>query len=160
MDFRHPVYLSLINLQDSKFNWAGPLAFGHEILPTDDYAVKKAKAEKQAARLTPHYWWHDNESLEVHQHIPGKCQILVVRIYYNTRAGIRRNPVNGKPLWFNTITARYGLSKERGASEPPHIGTDGMTYLLPTYRDGSEIPKPYLERLQAKCTRVGLTMVR
>jgi hypothetical protein len=35
-------------------------------------ATMKAKVEKQVARLTPHFWWKDDNSLEVHEHVPGK----------------------------------------------------------------------------------------
>jgi len=60
------------NIQDFPFTWAGDSAFGREILPGDDMATMKAKVEKQVARLTPHFWWKDDDSLEVHEHVPGR----------------------------------------------------------------------------------------
>jgi hypothetical protein len=65
------------------FTWAGPLAFGRDIKEDDDMATKKAKAEIQIRRLTPHFWWKDDDSVEVHQHVPA----------------LRRHPATGKPVW-------------------------------------------------------------
>lgn len=113
------------------FTWAGPLAFGRDIKEGDDMATKKAKAEIQAARLTPHFWWLDDDQLEVHQHVPA----------------IRRHPTTGRPVWFNSLAGRYGTAKDRGATDPPYIGDDGMAFPPATYRDGTPIPKKYLHRM-------------
>ncbi|GAB7356271.1 hypothetical protein MBLNU459_g7080t1 [Dothideomycetes sp. NU459] len=112
------------------FTWAGPLAFGRDIQPGDDMATKKAKAEIQAARLTPHFWWRDDDQLEVHQHVPA----------------IRRAPGTGRPVWFNSLAGRYGTAFDRGATDPPYVGDDGMKFMPPTYTDGTAIPKEYLHR--------------
>ncbi|MCJ1301646.1 hypothetical protein MMC08_004447 [Hypocenomyce scalaris] len=112
------------------FTWAGPLAFGRDIKPGDDMETKKAKAEKQAARLTPHFWWLDDDQLEVHQEVPA----------------MRRHPATGKPVWFNSLAGRYGTAWDRGATDPPYLGDDGMAFPPATYRDGSAIPKKYLHR--------------
>ena len=112
------------------FTWAGPLAFGRDIKDDDDMETKKKKAEIQAARLTPHFWWLDNDQLEVHQHVPA----------------MRRHPATGKPIWFNSLAGRYGTAFDRGATDPPYKGDDGMLFPPATYRDGSPIPKEYLHR--------------
>ena len=93
-------------------------------------ATKKAKAEIQAARLTPHFWWRENEQLEVHQHVPA----------------VRRSPGTGRPVWFNSLAGRYGTAFDRGATDPPYKGDDGMVFLPATYTDGEAIPKKYLHR--------------
>jgi hypothetical protein len=113
------------------FTWAGPLAFGRDIQPGDDMAVKKAKAELQVRRLTPHFWWKDDDSLEVHQHVPA----------------LRRHPATGKPVWFNSLAGRYGTAKDRGATDPPYIGDDGMAFPPAMYEDGTPLEKKYLHRM-------------
>jgi hypothetical protein len=112
------------------FTWAGPLAFGRDIEEGDDIETMKKKAEIQAARLTPHFWWRDNDELEVHQHVPA----------------VRRHPATGKPVFFNSLAGRYGTAYDRGATDPPYIGDDGMAFPPATYRDGTTIPKEYLHR--------------
>lgn len=113
------------------FTWAGPLAFGKDIdLQQDDMSTMKAKAEEQAKRLTPHFWWREGDELEVHQHVPA----------------VRRSPATGKPVWFNSLAGRYGTAFDRGATDPPYVGDDGMSFLPATYRDGSAIPKKFLHR--------------
>jgi hypothetical protein len=52
--------------------WAGTSAFGKHIVPGDDLATMKAKAEKEVARLTPHFKWNEDNSLETQEHVPGK----------------------------------------------------------------------------------------
>lgn len=113
------------------FTWAGPLAFGRDIKEGDSMETKKAKAEIQAARLTPHFWWRDDDQLEVHQHVPA----------------VRRHPATGKPVWFNSLAGRYGTAMDRGATNPPYVGDDGMAFPPSTFRDGSVIPKKYLHRM-------------
>jgi len=113
------------------FTWAGPLAFGRDIKPEDDMATKKAKAEKQVTRLTPYFWWREDDQLEVHQHVPA----------------VRRSPATGRPVWFNSLAGRYGTALDRGATDPPYIGDDGMAFPPATYRDGTPIPKKYLHRM-------------
>ncbi|KAI9743690.1 MAG: hypothetical protein M1818_003006 [Claussenomyces sp. TS43310] len=112
------------------FTWAGPLAFGRDIKEDDDMATKKAKAEVQAARLTPHFWWKDGDQLEVHQHVPA----------------VRRHPATGKPVWFNSLAGRYGTALDRGATDPPYVGDDGMAFPPATYTDGTPIQKKNLHR--------------
>jgi hypothetical protein len=113
------------------FTWAGPLAFGRDILPGDDMETKKAKAEKQVQRLTPYYWWRDGDELEVHQHVPA----------------VRRHPATGRPVWFNSLAGRYGTAMDRGATDPPYIGDDGMAFPPATFTDGTSLPKKYLHRM-------------
>lgn len=113
------------------YTWAGPLAFGRDIdLEKDDMATKKAKAEVQVRRLTPHFWWREDDQLEVHQHVPA----------------IRRAPSTGRPVWFNSLAGRYGTAYDRGAAEPPYVGDDGMTFMPPTYTDGTPIAQKHLHR--------------
>jgi hypothetical protein len=113
------------------FTWAGPLAFGKDIKDDDDMTTKKAKAEIQAARLTPHFWWLDDDQLEVHQMVQST----------------RRHPATKKPVWFDSISGRYGTALDRGATDPPYIGDDGMAFPPATYRDGTSIPKKILHRM-------------
>jgi hypothetical protein len=114
------------------YTWAGELAFGKEIDPTkDDMATMKAKAEKQIRRLTPHFKWLEDDRLEVHQYIPA----------------FRRSPATNKPVLFSSIPGRYGTAFDRGATDPPYKGDDGMYFLPPVYGDGSTIPKKYLETI-------------
>jgi hypothetical protein len=113
------------------FTWAGPLAFGGQIEPGDDMATMKKKAEEQVARLTPHFWWRDDDQLEVHQYVPA----------------IRRHPATNKPVFFNSLAGRYGTAYDRGATEPPYLGDDGMAYPPATYADGTPIPNKYLHRI-------------
>jgi translation initiation factor IF-1 len=112
------------------FTWAGPLAFGRDIKPGDDMATMKAKAEKEVIKLTPHFWWIEDDQLEVHQHVPA----------------FRRHPATGKPLFFSSIPGRYGTALDRGATDPPYIGDDGMAFPPATWTDGEAIPKKYLHR--------------
>jgi len=113
------------------FTWAGPLAFGRDIVPGDDMETMKKKAEIQVARLTPHFWWRDGDELEVHQHVPA----------------FRRHPATGLPTWFSSMPGRYGTAYDRGATDPPYIGDDGMAYPPHVYTDGTPIPKKYLHRM-------------
>jgi len=132
----------------NEFNWAGVHSFGQDILPGDDTATRKAKAEIQVRRLTNDFKWLDNGDLELTQHIPG----------------LRRVPSNGKPVWWNGLVGRHGITRDIGALDPPHIGRDNMTcnnshhrfaihpianYIdLPcVYGDGSPIPRKYLDKL-------------
>ncbi|KAK4938706.1 hypothetical protein LTR10_020889 [Elasticomyces elasticus] len=112
------------------FTWAGPLAFGRDIEPQDSMEIKKKKAEEQARRLTPHFWWKEDDQLEVHQHVPA----------------VRRHPFTKQPVWFNSLAGRYGTAYDRKATDPPYVGDDGMAFPPATYRDGSPIPKKYLHR--------------
>ncbi|KAL4939246.1 hypothetical protein BDV06DRAFT_214465 [Aspergillus oleicola] len=112
------------------FTWAGPLAFGADIKDGDDMATMKRKAEKQVVRLTPHFWWRDDDQLEVHQYVPA----------------IRHHPATNKPVFFNSLAGRYGTAYDRGATEPPYLGDDGMAYPPATYADGTPIPTKYLHR--------------
>ncbi|KAG9571375.1 hypothetical protein KCU71_g196, partial [Aureobasidium melanogenum] len=113
------------------YTWAGPLAFGRDIKPEDDMETKKRKAEEQVKRLTPHFWWREDDQLEVHQHVPA----------------VRRSPATGRPVFFNSLAGRYGTAFDRGATDPPYVGDDGMTFMPPTYADGEPVPKKYLHRV-------------
>ncbi|OGE55068.1 hypothetical protein PENARI_c005G10441 [Penicillium arizonense] len=113
------------------FTWAGPLAFGRHIEPQDDMETMKSKAEKEIVRLTPHYWWRDGDQLEVHQFVPA----------------VRRHPITGLPVWFNSLAGRYGTALDRGATDPPYIGDDGMAFPPAMYGDKTPIPKKYLHRI-------------
>jgi alpha-ketoglutarate-dependent taurine dioxygenase len=124
--------------ENFSFTWAGPLAFGRDIKEDDDMATKKAKAEIQAKRLTPYFWWIEDDQLEVHQHVEG----------------ISRHPATKKPVWFNSMAGRYGTALDRGATDPPYIGDDGMAFPPATYRDGSPIPKDYLHRMWEISTEI------
>ncbi|PYH97868.1 Clavaminate synthase-like protein [Aspergillus ellipticus CBS 707.79] len=115
----------------NEFNWAGVHSFGQEFELGDDRDTQKAKVEVQVRKLTPEFRWLENDALELTQYIPG----------------IRRSPASGLPVWFNGLVGRYGMTRDLGALEPPHIGRDGMTYLPCDYGDGTVIPKEYLERL-------------
>jgi alpha-ketoglutarate-dependent taurine dioxygenase len=121
--------------KDFGFTWAGPLSFGHEIQPDDDLATMKKKAEKQAARLTSHISWGDDNTLQLKQYVPA----------------IRRHPATKKPVFFNSIAGRYGNAVNAGATDPPYKGNFaslGMVSFPPeTYGDGSIIPKKYLQRI-------------
>jgi len=120
------------------FTWAGPLAFGRDIKPGDDMATQKAKAEIQVKRLTPHFWWKDDDSLEVHQHVPA----------------FRRHPYTGKPVAFNSLVGRYGTALDRGATDPPYIGDDGMAFPPASYTDGEPLEKKYLHRMWEISTEI------
>ncbi|KAH7309205.1 hypothetical protein B0I35DRAFT_453692 [Stachybotrys elegans] len=113
------------------FNWAGEYSFGQDLQPGDDEATKRAKAEKQIRRLTNDFKWLEDGSVELTQHIPG----------------IRRHPVSGRPVWFNGLVGRHGITRDIGALEPPYIGRDGMTYLPCVYGDETPIPREYLDKL-------------
>ncbi|CAH0027229.1 unnamed protein product [Clonostachys rhizophaga] len=116
---------------DNQFNWAGEFSFGKELVPGDDEATQKRKVEKQVQRLTSDYKWTEDGSIELTQHIPG----------------IRRHPVNGRPLWFNGLLGRHGTTRDIGALDPPYVGRDNMTYLPSVYGDGTPIPREYLDKL-------------
>ncbi|KAK7433026.1 hypothetical protein QQZ08_000499 [Neonectria magnoliae] len=113
------------------FNWAGEFSFGQDFLPGDDDATKRSKVEKQVLRLTPDFKWLEDDSLELTQHIPG----------------LRRIPSSGRPVWFNGLVGRHGITRDIGALDPPHIGRDGMTYLPCVYGDETPIPREYLDKL-------------
>lgn len=95
----------------NEFNWAGVHSFGQEFSPDDNDATKRAKAEVQIKRLTGDFKWLENGDLELTQHIPG----------------LRRLPSNGKPIWFNGLVGRHGITRDIGALDPPYIGRDNMT---------------------------------
>jgi hypothetical protein len=113
------------------YTWAGPFAFGRDIKPGDDMATMKKKAEEQVVKLTPHYWWHDGDELEVHQHVPA----------------FWRHPATKRGTWFSSMPGRYGGAYRRKATEPPFIGNDGQAYPPHEYADGTHIPTKYLHRM-------------
>ncbi|OLN88188.1 Clavaminate synthase-like protein 1 [Colletotrichum chlorophyti] len=127
MVFRAPGHEAKVN----QFNWAGEHSFGQELLPDDDEATIRQKVEKQVRKLTDDFEWKDDGSLELTQHIPG----------------LRRVPSSGRPVWFNGLVGRHGITRDIGALEPPHIGRDGMTYLPSVYGDESPIPRRLLDKL-------------
>ncbi|KAK0456779.1 hypothetical protein EV421DRAFT_1754668 [Armillaria borealis] len=53
------------------FDWTQEYCFGQKILPEDDEPTRRLKAEEQARRLTPHFKWLDDGSLEVIQDVPA-----------------------------------------------------------------------------------------
>ncbi|KAG7049853.1 Clavaminate synthase-like protein [Colletotrichum scovillei] len=127
MVFRAPGNEAKVN----QFNWAGEHSFGQELTPEDDEATTKQKVEKQVRKLTSDFKWNEDGSLELTQHIPG----------------IRRLPASGRPVWFNGLVGRHGITRDIGALDPPHIGRDGMTYLPSVYGDDTEIPRRLLDKL-------------
>ncbi|KAL0935900.1 taurine catabolism dioxygenase [Colletotrichum truncatum] len=127
MVFRAPGNEAKVN----SFNWAGEHSFGRELRPGDDDATVKQKVETQVRKLTDDFKWQDDGSLELTQHIPG----------------IRRLPASGRPVWFNGLVGRHGITRDIGALDPPHIGRDGMTYLPCVYGDETPIPREYLDKL-------------
>ncbi|KXH53155.1 hypothetical protein CNYM01_01876 [Colletotrichum nymphaeae SA-01] len=127
MVFRAPGNEAKVN----QFNWAGEHSFGQELTPEDDEATTKQKVEKQVRKLTSDFKWNEDGSLELTQHIPG----------------IRRLLASGRPVWFNGLVGRHGITRDIGALDPPHIGRDGMTYLPSVYGDDTEIPRRLLDKL-------------
>ncbi|KAH6892889.1 hypothetical protein B0T10DRAFT_527473 [Thelonectria olida] len=117
--------------KQNQFNWAGEHSFGQEFQLGDDLETRKIKVEKQVRRLTDDFRWLGDDALELTQHIPG----------------LRRVPGSQKPVWFNGLVGRHGITRDIGALEPPHIGRDGMTYLPCVYGDGTPIPRAYLDKL-------------
>ncbi|KAJ5921730.1 hypothetical protein N7454_009204 [Penicillium verhagenii] len=115
----------------NEFNWAGKYSFGQEFQPSDDRATQKSKAEIQVQKLTPDFRWDEEDTLELTQYIPG----------------IRRAPASGRPVWFNGLAGRFGMTRDVGALDSPYVGRDGMSYLPCDYGDGTPIPREYLERL-------------
>lgn len=97
--------------EGNEFNWAGVHSFGQDFLPEDDDETRRKKAEVQVKRLTDDFKWLDNGDLELVQHIPG----------------LRRVPSSGKPVWFNGLVGRHGITRDIGALDPPYIGRDNMT---------------------------------
>ncbi|KAK7439884.1 hypothetical protein Landi51_10838 [Colletotrichum acutatum] len=134
MVFRAPGNEAKVN----QFNWAGEHSFGQELAPEDDEATTRQKVEKQVRKLTSDFKWNEDGSLELTQHIPGKvppeCSSL----------GMKKS---GRPVWFNGLVGRHGITRDIGALDPPHIGRDGMTYLPSVYGDDTEIPRRLLDKL-------------
>ncbi|TID04991.1 Clavaminate synthase-like protein [Colletotrichum higginsianum] len=97
----------------------------------DDEATTREKVERQVRRLTSDFKWNADGSLELTQHIPG----------------LRRLPASGRPVWFNGLVGRHGITRDIGALDPPHIGRDGMTYLPCVYGDETPIPRELLDKL-------------
>ncbi|TEA13260.1 Clavaminate synthase-like protein [Colletotrichum sidae] len=127
MVFRAPGNEAKVN----SFTWAGEHSFGQELNPEDDEVTTRQKVEKQVRKLTDDFKWLDDGTLELTQHIPG----------------VRRLPKSGKPVWFNGLVGRHGITRDIGALDPPHIGRDGMTYLPSVYGDGAPIPRKLLDKL-------------
>ncbi|KAJ3948560.1 uncharacterized protein N0V96_002817 [Colletotrichum fioriniae] len=127
MVFRAPGNEAKVN----QFNWAGEHSFGQELTPEDDEATTRQKVEKQVRKLTSDFKWNEDGSLELTQHIPG----------------IRRLPASGRPVWFNGLVGRHGITRDIGALDPPYMGRDGMTYLPSVYGDDIEIPRRLLDKL-------------
>ncbi|OJJ42801.1 hypothetical protein ASPZODRAFT_28886 [Penicilliopsis zonata CBS 506.65] len=114
----------------NEFNWAGEHSFGQDFHPGDDLETQKKKVEVQVRRLTDSFRWLEDDTLELTQFVPG------IRTFYD------------KPVWFNGLVGRYGMTRDLGALEPPHLGHDGMTYLPSSYSDGTLIPQEYLARME------------
>ena len=113
----------------NEFNWAGEHSFGQEFEPGDDRDTQKAKVEAQVRRLTPTFRWLPDDTLELTQHIPGISSSWpeLVCTTTDSATGLRRSPSSGRPVWFNGLVGRYGMTRDLGALEPPHLGRDGMT---------------------------------
>ncbi|RAK82240.1 Clavaminate synthase-like protein [Aspergillus fijiensis CBS 313.89] len=126
----------------NEFNWAGEHSFGQEFEAGDDRDTQKAKVEAQVRRLTPSFRWLKDDTLELTQHIPG----------------IQRAPASGRPVWFNGLVGRYGMTRDLGALEPPYLGRDGMTYLPCDYGDGTVIPAEYVQRLEEVVDRLEIDL--
>ena len=112
------------------FNWAGKYSFGQEFCPTDDDIMRREKAEKQVRRLTNDFKWLEDGSLELTQHIPGEYRTANVQCAHLIDfglQGIRKLSTSGRPVWFNGLAGRHGITRDIGALDPPHIGRDGMT---------------------------------
>ncbi|KAK1852231.1 taurine catabolism dioxygenase [Colletotrichum chrysophilum] len=127
MVFRAPGNEAKVN----SFNWAGEHSFGQELVPGDDEATTRQKVEKQVRKLTDDFNWQEDGTLELTQHIPG----------------IWRLPASGRPVWFNGLVGRHGITRDIGALDPPHIGRDGMTYVPCVYGDETPIPRHLLDKL-------------
>ena len=41
--------------------------------------------------------------------------------------GVRRDPGNGRPVWFNGLLGRHGTTRETGDINPQYIGNHAMT---------------------------------
>jgi hypothetical protein len=152
--------------KQNQFNWAGEHSFGQEFQLGDDLETKKSKVEKQVRRLTDDFRWLEDDTLELTQHIPGKLKCPEgVDSKLTQGLGLRRVPGSQKPVWFNGLVGRHGITRDIGALEHPHIGRDGMTckflfpFLVPVpgywffqdlpcvYGDGTPIPRAYLDKL-------------
>ncbi|KAK2031577.1 Clavaminate synthase-like protein [Colletotrichum zoysiae] len=127
MVFRAPGDEAKVN----SFSWAGEHSFGQELLPGDDEVTKRQKVEQQVRKLTSDFKWNDDGSLELTQHIPG----------------LRRVSCSGRPVWFNGLVGRHGITRDIGALDPPYIGRDGMIYLPCVYGDKTPIPRQLLGKL-------------
>ncbi|TIB78811.1 Clavaminate synthase-like protein [Wallemia mellicola] len=114
--------------KDNPFSWRQADTFGHNILPEDDDATAHQKAESKAKELGE-VTWDEDDALTVTMKLPG----------------VRR--IKGHATFFNGLGGRWGMIKQRGAVDYPHIGRDGMKYLPPLYGDGSSIPIEYLDKV-------------
>ncbi|EGV66387.1 hypothetical protein PSN45_003016 [Yamadazyma tenuis] len=120
-----------ISFKGNEFYWQDKDGFGHLIKEGDSEEEKRRKAEIMVRKLTSDFEWAEDGGLLVHQYVPF----------------IRIHPESQLPTFFNTLVGRYGAKKDAGATEFPHVGTDGGYYAPLVYEDGEEIDKDLLEKV-------------
>ncbi|GAA5967726.1 hypothetical protein JCM3765_000011 [Sporobolomyces pararoseus] len=100
------------------------------LLPTDDEETKRRKIEEQVKRHSDEWKWGEDGSLSVTHQL----------------SSIRRHPYSKIPVYFGNLSSMYHKAKEQDALEYPFKGKDGAFHHVPTYGDGTEIPRKYLEK--------------
>ncbi len=85
--------LAVSCIREITSDWTQEYCFGQKILPEDDEPTRRLKAEEQARRLTPHFKWLDDGSLEVIQDVPA----------------FRRINPGGIPTWFNGLAGKLSM---------------------------------------------------
>ena len=96
--------------KDNPFSWRQSDTFGQDILESDDLETARRKAENRARKFSDDIKWTEDNALVVTMKLPA----------------VRRLKENNIPVLFSGLGGRYGMIKQRGAIDPPHIGKDGM----------------------------------
>ncbi|GAA5834171.1 hypothetical protein JCM3766R1_004479 [Sporobolomyces carnicolor] len=100
------------------------------LLPTDDEQTKRRKIEEQVKRHSDEWTWEEDGSLSVTHRL----------------SSIRRHPYSRIPVYFGNLSSMFHKAKDQNALDFPYRGDDGAYHHVPTYGDGTKIPREYLEK--------------
>ncbi|GAA6015699.1 hypothetical protein JCM11491_002450 [Sporobolomyces phaffii] len=100
------------------------------LLETDDDETKRKKIEEQVKRHSDEWRWGEDGTLSVTHRL----------------SSIRRHPYSSIPVYFGNLSSMFHKAKDQNALEFPYKGDDGAFHHIPTYGDGTKIPREYLEK--------------
>ncbi|GAA5926638.1 uncharacterized protein JCM15063_000328 [Sporobolomyces koalae] len=103
---------------------------GANLLDSDDEATKRKKIEAEVQRHSSEWKWGEDGSLSVTHRL----------------SSIRRHSYSNIPVYFGNLSSMFHKAKDQNALEEPFKGDDGAFHHVPTYGDGTKIPREYLEK--------------